>query len=290
MARRSLNKFAWMKALRGADLTHAEYRVVVNLSTWADADLSNAFPGLAALCVAARVSVPTARKALKSLAEKGWLVLVEPGGNQYFKGKANVYALTVPETAAGTSAPTAEGGRSVGSLDEPEGVDWFTPLAQSEGGDWNSQGGKPFSEGGNCVSGEGGKPVIPHQVVTPGHQIKGFHQGGGDVALGTARAGVHGAEIHPTEPVPDEPENSMAWIGRNLPGGFLDGEREQAQLMLDRDQHYASVRYAILRARHPPRRGLLSARRRADIIAAEPTGPAVRASDPDALASEGQDR
>jgi hypothetical protein len=173
MARRLLNKFAWTKALRGADLTNAEYRVVVNLSTWADADLSNAYPSLAALCAASQVSVATGKKALKTLIAKGWVVLVEPGGNQYFKGKANVYALTVPDTAAATSMPRAEGDKPVGPFDEPQGGNWLAPLAQSEGGNRDAQGGKPFSEGDKSVLREGDKPVTP----PPGSNTRSSDQG-----------------------------------------------------------------------------------------------------------------
>ncbi len=92
-----LNKFTWMEALRGADLTHAEYRVLLNLSTFANGDLTNAFPGLPRLCESSRVSVPTAKKALRKLIEQGWIVLTEEGGNQHWKGKANVYSMTLPK-------------------------------------------------------------------------------------------------------------------------------------------------------------------------------------------------
>lgn len=143
-----MDKFAWTKALRGAEgLTHAEFRVLVILSTYTDANLGNAFPGRQQLFDAACVSMPTGKKALKSLIEKGWVVLVEEGGNQHWKGKANVYAVTVPKGVS--HLPPS------GQSDVPDGT---------EGGNSLSEGGKPFSEGG--------KSVTPHQDLSSNPSIK----------------------------------------------------------------------------------------------------------------------
>ncbi|UZF45369.1 helix-turn-helix domain-containing protein [Rhodococcus rhodochrous] len=133
MAGGSLNKFAWLEALRGADLTHAEYRVAVNLSTYARADLTNAHPSLATLCSAAHVSVPTAKKALRRLAGAGWIVLTAQGGNAQGFGKANCYSLTFPKGVNGL--PPLEQGKGVTDL-PPKGVSGFR------------EGGKPLSEKG----------------------------------------------------------------------------------------------------------------------------------------------
>ncbi|MBF6330260.1 MarR family winged helix-turn-helix transcriptional regulator [Nocardia transvalensis] len=280
MTGRSLNKFAWMEALRGADLSHAEYRILLNLSTWANGDLTNAYPGMKALAEAAQVSPPTLKKALRTLTAKGWIVLVDPGGNQYWKGKANVYSLAVPKGVTGLS---------------PSG----------------SQGGKPFSEGGNSVSeggksapGEGDNSVIPHQELLPGDSTNASDQAA-VVALADAGARGRVAEqspaeviaaevveetVHahgfeaiftpsaaaPVEPAPSVPApvaefgsdpaaNPLAWLDSQLPGGFLAGERAKAQQMLDAGDHYTSVRWAVLRGRQKPKPKLPSSRRRAYI-------------------------
>ncbi|MEV7457979.1 helix-turn-helix domain-containing protein [Pseudarthrobacter oxydans] len=92
----SQSKFAWMKSLRGADLTHAEYRVLVTISTYTNAGGTNAFPGFETIVRDSCTDPKTARKALRTLQEKGWLELVDEGGNKHWKGKANVYAIRTP--------------------------------------------------------------------------------------------------------------------------------------------------------------------------------------------------
>ncbi|MCQ4120444.1 helix-turn-helix domain-containing protein [Rhodococcus tibetensis] len=272
MPRQSLNKFAFYEALRGADLTHAEYRVLVNLSTFANGDLTNAHPGLPRLCEAAGVSLPTAKKALRNLTEKGWLVLTDPGGNAHWKGKANVYALLIPKGVT-ELAPSGS----------PKGVNDF------------QEGGKPFSEGGKSAPFEGGNSLTPHQKELPGPYTRELDQGSSH--LSNAGASARGAgdekpqEIETeivaegptaptgfaelfegapreTEPPPSTPAlatigpeldpalNPLGWIDQELPGGFWTGERGRARDLLASGCDYGSVRYAILNDRHArPRQG-----------------------------------
>lgn len=261
MTGRSLNKFVWMEALRGADLTHAEYRVLLNLSTYARGDLTNAHPGLARLCEDAQVSQPTAKKALRSLVEKGWIVLTDPGGNEHWKGKANVYALAFPKGV--THLPPSGG----------KGVNPYT------------EGGKPFSEGGKSTPLEGGNSLTPQQGITSMDFNNGF-QSGGVVALGDAGACAREDTPLPPEtltqqaeaafgelfgetppqtapdtydetpvPVIDEPmidpvRNPLAWIDAELPGGFRGAERAQAQERLEAGEHHVTIRWDLVRARH----------------------------------------
>lgn len=93
----SRSKFEWMKALRGADLTHAEYRVLITISTYTNAAGGNAFPGFETIVRDSCTAPKTVKRALRTLQEKGWLVLVEEGGNKHWKGKANVYAIRTPD-------------------------------------------------------------------------------------------------------------------------------------------------------------------------------------------------
>ncbi|YCN53430.1 helix-turn-helix domain-containing protein [Rhodococcus erythropolis] len=100
----SISKFAWMEALRGADLTHAEYRVLINLSTYARGDLANARPSLQTLCDAARVTDKTAKKSIRTLIQKGWIVRTHEGGRG--TGRTNIYALEIPKTLQGSDYPS----------------------------------------------------------------------------------------------------------------------------------------------------------------------------------------
>lgn len=84
---------AWMRTLRGADITHAEFSVLANLSTYADSGMI-ARPGFARLIDAACVNEKTARKALRVLEDKGWIELVERGGGG--RRDVNGYLLTTP--------------------------------------------------------------------------------------------------------------------------------------------------------------------------------------------------
>lgn len=261
MSGRSLNKFVWMEALRGADLTHAEYRVLINLSTYARGDLTNAHPGLARLCEDAQVSQPTAKKALRRLVEKGWIVLTDPGGNEHWKGKANVYALAFPKGV--THLP-------------PSDVKGVNP---------HTEGGNSFSEGGKSTPLEGGNSLTPQQGITSMDFNRGF-QSGGVVALGDAGASAREDTPLPPEtlteqaeaafgelfgetppqtapdtydetpvPVIDEPmidpkRNPLAWIDAELPGGFRGTERAEAQKRLDAGEHHVTIRWDLVRARH----------------------------------------
>lgn len=117
MSDRSLDKFAWLESLRGADLTHAEYRVAVNLCTYARRDLTNAYPGFGTLCADARANEKTVKKALANLIVKGWVLRVRPATGR----RPAVYALTLPQR--GAQAPTVSGGKrgsEAPAIDEPQ--------------------------------------------------------------------------------------------------------------------------------------------------------------------------
>lgn len=145
-----LSKLAWYKCLaHTSDLTHAEFRVLVIIAGYTDGNLDNAYPSLATIVSAACVSEPTAKKAIKTLRGKGWLVLVEQGGNQHGKGRANVYSVRTPERAKGVA----------GAPPSPvsKGASGFPPLGPGKGA-------IGFREGDTSVSPEGGKPAGPHQI------------------------------------------------------------------------------------------------------------------------------
>ncbi|NMN93902.1 hypothetical protein [Antrihabitans stalactiti] len=54
-------------------------------------------------------------------------------------------------------------------------------------------------------------------------------------------------------PEPDPTKNPLAWIDRELPQGFLRGERARAEHLLAEGKSYPAARYVILRERRQPR-------------------------------------
>lgn len=108
------NKMTWQKELRGAELTHAEFRVLVTISTYADAEGRRAHPGWDRITVDARVDKRTAQRAVKSLIGKKWLILVRKGGNQVGYRIADEYELTSPNASkGGEDVPLPDGGESL---------------------------------------------------------------------------------------------------------------------------------------------------------------------------------
>lgn len=119
-----VGKHHWYKQLRGADLTPTEGWVLVILSTYADApnpaapaEMSNAWPSRATLAAAAGLSEDTVKRVLRRLRQKGWLIVDEPGGNQYRHGATTSYTLTNPKGCSiaplkGCSSAPLKGGSS----------------------------------------------------------------------------------------------------------------------------------------------------------------------------------
>ncbi|NKZ88804.1 hypothetical protein GS966_02530 [Rhodococcus hoagii] len=135
MTNESVSKLEWLAGLRGADLTHAEFRVLVTLFTYTDASLSNAYPSKATLAEAAKVTPRTLAASLRTLQKKGLARIARQGGNQYGKGTANVWELLphscskgvpdVPPSIRPKGVPDvppsrAEGGPSVPAKGVPE--------------------------------------------------------------------------------------------------------------------------------------------------------------------------
>lgn len=143
----ALTKLQWQKRLRGAGLTPAEYMVLVTLSTYADRHLRNARPGWARMVNDTGLDLRTIKKAVSHLLGKEYLVLTEPGGNQYGKGRANVYELTLPVVHKGDTAG-----------------------APSDGAEGARRGTSGAARGADDVD-EGVHGMTPHQGYPSGHQI-----------------------------------------------------------------------------------------------------------------------
>ena len=202
MATTGRERFAWMEALRGADLTHAEYRVAVNLWTYARADLTNARPGPATLREAARVNEKTLKKALRALEANGWIRVTEQGGSEPGgPRRATVYALTFP--TGGTEYP--------GSNIETGGSEYP--------GSGGSTGGSESHDRGYSVPRPGVVSTADRGYSLPPHQ--GSYQGRTGEDHSPGRAGDESAAVDtptpPDDPAPTAPAPPVAAASRYCP-------------------------------------------------------------------------
>lgn len=102
------NKLKYLQLLRYAALTHAEYRVLVTLLTYADPDGTNAHPGYAKLSRECRASKGTVSKGIKRLKRLGWLWQESSGIRGEHSQVAAVYRLTVPPYLQRDTEPVPE--------------------------------------------------------------------------------------------------------------------------------------------------------------------------------------
>jgi len=153
----ALTKLQWQKHLRGAPLTHSEYRVLMTISTYTDARGLHAHPGWDRIAEDANVDRRTARRAVKALIRFGWLTLTAKGGNAVAYRAADEYALGTPAHPKGVNTTPLDRAQTVHKGDN------LTPLAGVQS---SPQGGQPRpSKGGGNVLGRG-VSVAPHQITT----------------------------------------------------------------------------------------------------------------------------
>lgn len=113
----------------GADLSNAEFRVLVVLGTYSNARSANAHPALSRLVAETGCSKSTVWAALKRLEELGYIEKIKQGGNQVRRGVANVYRLKDPHAAT----PQGFDERTEGSGERTEGFDERTPSGPLSG-------------------------------------------------------------------------------------------------------------------------------------------------------------
>lgn len=117
------SKIQYPTRLRGADLTLAERAVLLDLWTYSDADMANAWPPKARIADDCNMSRDGVRKALRSLEAKGYIVPVKRGGWTEEGNRATNYSLTLPGMGATVSPPVgdqeAPGGGTESPLPDP---------------------------------------------------------------------------------------------------------------------------------------------------------------------------
>lgn len=213
MATTTRERFAWMEALRGADLTHAEYRVAATLWTYARADLTNARPGPATLREDARVNEKTLKKALRVLVAKGWIQVTEQGGSE--RGgprRATVYALAFPTGGSGYPGSDPETGGS-----EYPGSDPVAGGSEYPGSEFPT-GGSEYHDRGYSVPRPGvvstddrGYSLPPHQGIDQGRTGEDHSPGHAAEVASTPHAATSDdptpAAAPQPEPRADEPAN-----------------------------------------------------------------------------------
>ena len=154
----AFSKLDWQETiLRGAgkDLSHAEMRILMTMSTYADSRSGGSIhPGKKRIADDTGCSRTTVDDAIRKFIERGYLRLTQQGGNQVRRGYANVYKLTYPKWVLGN--------------------DTRTPATGHEESESSPQGDSPLDEGPHSldtrppVSGhEAPQPLGSHPVIDP---------------------------------------------------------------------------------------------------------------------------
>lgn len=138
----AFSKLDWQETiLRGAgkDLTHAEMRILMTMSTYADSkDGGRIHPGKKRLAADINCSRTTLDEGIRNLVERGYLRLVQAGGNQVRRGFANVYQLSYPRwVIEGDTSPPTTGPlqfpQDPQSVDQaPQSLDTSPPVSGHE--------------------------------------------------------------------------------------------------------------------------------------------------------------
>lgn len=141
----AFSKLDWQQTiLRGAgkDLSHAEVRILMTMSTYADSrDGGRIHPGKKRIAEDTGCSRTTVDSAISKFLDRGYLRLIQQGGNQVRRGFANVYQLAYPKWVLGNDTRTPATGHDEtathpqgdSSLDQgPHSLDTRTPMSGHE--------------------------------------------------------------------------------------------------------------------------------------------------------------
>ncbi|QRY51793.1 helix-turn-helix domain-containing protein [Mycolicibacterium septicum] len=94
------DKLGYLQILRGTNLTHAQYRLLVTMLGYSDEYGCNAHPGYARLSKECRMSKGTISKCLSHLKRSGWLWESAHKWPSSDGREASVYELRIPKYLA----------------------------------------------------------------------------------------------------------------------------------------------------------------------------------------------
>jgi biotin operon repressor len=151
-AKRRSFKLNYLKQLRVAHLTHAQYRVLVAIMTYADQDGTNAHPGFARLASECRMSRSTVSKSIKALKKSGWLRETSRGYPSGERRMASVFDLKIPEYLALGEFPGGDTRSVLYTGDESAPLDSKPPWVAMDAG---ASSGVPPVSNGSLPSNEG---------------------------------------------------------------------------------------------------------------------------------------
>lgn len=97
MGQPTFNKLNYLRIMRAGRLTHAQFRVLVTLLTYANPDGTNAHPGYAKLARQCQMSKGTVSKSIQYLKQAGWIRQTAFGRPRADGGEASTFSLTVPQ-------------------------------------------------------------------------------------------------------------------------------------------------------------------------------------------------
>jgi hypothetical protein len=91
------DKHEWVKAVRGADISSSEYRVLLNVYSYTNGAGERAYPSVARLAQDCRLSESSVKNSLRALEKMAWLRKVKRGGRSgNGTTRATEYALAYP--------------------------------------------------------------------------------------------------------------------------------------------------------------------------------------------------
>lgn len=249
-------RYAWRRIIvRDPDLSDATRRVLLELESYADPDGTNAHPGVQRLAENlhtpsgkhGHVSDRTARTALATGVERGFIECTAPAPRGRGNRRASVYRLTFPagvrpEKEAPSTAAIAPGkvAASTAANTAPNSSSKVAQNRQSTT-EWR-QSGLPTTS-----------PLtpVPNSADTDRHLSNAGAREADREAAST---------IAPPTESPDPTRNPLAWIDHELPGGFRIGERNLALKLLEVDTYYATVRFTLLQARNMASRNIFKSK------------------------------
>ena len=222
-------RFSWRRTVvRDGALTDAQRRVLLELESYANADGSNAHPGVLLMARVLRteggrvghLSEKTVRTALLAGVERGYIVRTEQGRRGRERGSSDVYRLVIPEVdgALPVTAVTGSGDGTTGNPDYRQSAPTTgnsDATTGKSGADYR-QSGLPNTRGPVDQRGGGYVPGVRHQggVPDPAPSMNPSEDDGGAPAAQCAR---HLGQVwtpEPCGPCGDARRARQAWDAR----------------------------------------------------------------------------